>query len=201
MLHHRPVLLAAALLLAALPLPLDAQLNLQVVPKIGVYTPLAPLGDGAELESTMALGVAGELTFAALPVGLRVGLDHATTTEVRRRDATEAVIGEARITAVAASLVVRPFDPAAPFQPYFMAGGGAKRLDLDLEAVIPDLAAVRGRTTRPTLHVGGGVDVRFGPVSLLLEVANYISSLEARPGQSRVQHDAFGLLGFRVNMF
>jgi hypothetical protein len=178
-----------------------AQMNLQVVPKVGVFTPLAPFGETSELASTLAFGVAGELLLPLLPVNLRVNLDHASTTDIVRRDPTEAVLGTARITAVVGNVVLRPFDAAALFQPYFVAGGGAKIYEVDREAVVADLAGLDRRFTRGTVHVGGGVDVRFGPMALLLEVGNYMSTLEARPGDSRVQHDAFGLLGFRVTMF
>jgi len=199
--NHR--LLIAALTAAATwaAAPAAAQVNFELVPRIGVYTPLAPFGPDAELQSSLAFGVGGELVLAMLPVGLRVNLDHASTTEIRRRDPTEALLGTAQITAVVGSLVVRPFAAAPLFQPYFMAGGGAKFYDISLEPGVPDLAGMAGRSSRATVQVGGGVDLRLGVVSVVLEVANYMNSLATAPGQSRTQHDAFGTLGIRVAMF
>jgi hypothetical protein len=182
--------------------PLHGQgVNLQVVPKIGVFTALGTFGENSELESSLAYGVAGEVTLPALPVNLRINLDHASATNIVRRDATEAVLGTASITAVVGQLVFRPLAPAALFQPYFLAGGGVKRYDFTREAGAPELVGIGHSATRGTVHIGGGVDVRFGPLALLLEVGNYMSTLAADAGESRLQHDAFGMLGFRVSMF
>ncbi|HSJ26356.1 MAG TPA: hypothetical protein VK929_16875 [Longimicrobiales bacterium] len=198
-------IITAALLLAGLtalmPSRADAQLNLQVVPKIGVFTPLAPFGETSELQSTLALGLAAELLLPSWPVNLRANLEHATTTDIVRRDASETVLGTARITTVVGDVVLRPFAAPATFQPYLLAGGGVKIHEIDREVGTLDLSGLAERFTRGTLHVGGGVDARFGPLAVLLEVGNYMSTVEAVSGESRVQHDAFGMLGFRVSMF
>jgi hypothetical protein len=200
-LSRLPAAAAAAAFILAAP-PVHAQgLNLQVVPKIGVFTQLSTFGGNTELESALAYGVAGEVTVPTLPVNLRVNLDHASRTNIVRRDAAETVVGSVSITAIVGDVVLRPLAATALFQPYFMAGGGVKLYDIERPDVIADLAGLGERTTRGTVHVGGGVDVRFGPLALLLEVGNYMSTLAAEGDESRVQHDAFGLLGFRVAMF
>jgi hypothetical protein len=194
-------LLVAAFLILTAAAPAAGQGgNLYIVPKIGVFTPLTPFGETSELQSTLALGVAAEVGLPGLPVGLRLNLDHATTTDIISRTAEEAVLGTARLTAVVGQVVLRPFDRAALFQPYFLGGGGVQIYDIErLIVTAPDLGTAP-RSTRATLHVGGGVDVAAGPLRLVLEVGNYISSLEARQGESRVHHHAFGMLGFRVGM-
>jgi hypothetical protein len=197
----RAVVVAAVLLATAAAAAHAQGMNLQVVPKIGVFSPLVRFTETTELDTGVALGVAGEVTVPAWPVNLRLNLDHARATDIVRRDATEAVLGTVSISAIVGDVVVRPLPAAARFQPYLLAGAGVKLYSIDRRVELPELTGFGRSATRATLHVGGGVDVRVGPLSLLLEIGNYMSTLASGTGESRMQHDAFGMLGFRVSMF
>jgi hypothetical protein len=193
----------AALLLALSHAPAHSQeLNLQLVPKLGVYTPLNSLTDGAEAEVGVAFGLAGEFVLPRLPFNIRVNLDHANATNIVTRDAAESALGTVSITNVTGDIVLRPLAATALFRPYFLGGAGVKLYSFDVPAPgRADLAGVVGTTRRTTLHVGGGVDVRFGPAALLLEVSDYLSTLPDAEGGTRLQNDLFGMIGFRVTMF
>ncbi|CAN5612713.1 hypothetical protein BH23GEM9_BH23GEM9_34250 [soil metagenome] len=177
-------------------------MNLQVLPKIGVFTPLGSLTEDAEMEIGLALGVAGEINMPGLPFSIRLNVEHAVATDVVRRDAAETVLGEVSITNVVGDIVLRPLPPTASFQPYFMGGGGVKMYSFDSETGwVGSLAGLGPTTRRGTLHVGGGVDARFGPLALVLEVSDYISTFADAAGESRLQNHLYGMLGFRVSMF
>jgi hypothetical protein len=175
--------------------------NLRVVPRIGLYMPMAELGDNAEIAGGLALGAAAELALPGLPLTLRASVDYAPATDVVERSAAERVLGEASLLTAVAAIVLRPLAATATAQPFFVGGAGIKTHNL---AAGPgaggDLAAAAGITTRPTLYVGGGVDVRFGPISLVLEVGNFMSTFPVGD-ESPVQHDVFGTAGFRIVLF
>jgi hypothetical protein len=195
---------AAVLLLMLLPCAARAQNgpNLQVVPKIGVFTPLGTLTANTEIELGLALGAAGELTLPGLPFNLRINVDHAITTDVVERAIAETALGQVSITNIVGDVVLRPLPATAALQPYFMAGGGVKSYSLDSDiGWVGDLSGVAGTVRRGTLHVGGGVDARFGPLALLLEISDYISTFLDSDGGSRLQNHLYGMVGFRVTMF
>jgi hypothetical protein len=182
--------------------PAAGQTNLQVVPKIGLFMPLSAIADHAELEMGVAFGVAGELVLPGLPVNLRANLDYAHTTDIIERSAAERRLGEGTILSVTGNVVVRPLAADAAAQPYFLGGAGVKTYDLRFgEPGAGELRRLEGTSSRFTAVLGGGVDVRFGPVALVLEITDYISTFEATEGVARLQHDLFGMLGFRVSMF
>lgn len=200
--RFRSALLAAALAAAAAA-PAQAQdFNLQVVPKIGAFSPLNTLTRDAEVELGLAIGAAAELLLPRLPFDVRVNVDHATGADIIARDPSEAVLGTVSLTAVVADVVVRPLAATARFQPYFLAGGGVKAYAWDVPAAgTAELFAATATSRRAALHVGGGVDVRFGPAAVLLEIGDYVSTMPAGDGGTRLQNDLFGMLGFRVSMF
>jgi hypothetical protein len=200
--RSRSATLAALLLALSHGFAESQELTVQIVPKLGVYTPLNTLTDGAEAEIGAAFGVAGEFMLPRLPFSIRVNLDHGNTTNIVTRDAAESVLGTVAITNVTGAVVLRPFAATALFQPYFLGGGGVKLYSFDVPTPgQADLAGVVATTRRATLHVGGGVNVRFGPAALLLEVSDYLSTLPFAEGGTRLQNDLFGMIGFRVTMF
>lgn len=200
----RPLLLAMAALAGIVThgAPASAQgPNLQLVPKAGLFMPLNALTDAAEVDMGLALGVAAELTLPRLPLDLRANLEYAVPTDIVARSPSESLLGELSLLAVVADVVLRPLPETAAAQPYIVGGAGIKSSDITLEPGVPDdLIGMEGRTTRFTLHIGGGVDVRFGPLSLVLEVSDYISRIETGAGDTRLQNDVFGMIGFRVAM-
>lgn len=196
------VLPAVALALAVQVAPARAQgPNVQLVPKAGLFMPLNALTDAAEVDMGLALGLAVELTLPRLPVDLRANLEYAIATDIVERSAAETVLGELSLLAITGDVVLRPLPATAVAQPYFLGGAGIKTYDISLEPGAPDdLLGMEGTTTRFALHIGGGVDVRFGPLSLVLEISDYISRIETGTGDTRLQNDVFGMIGFRVAM-
>jgi hypothetical protein len=196
-------LAGAGLVLLAMASAAQAQgPNMQVVPKIGVFTPIGTFTENTELELGLAVGLAGEFTLPALPFDVRLNLEHATTTDIVERGVAETVLGDVSVTSVVGALVLRPLPPTAAFHPYFMGGGGLKLYRLRSEAGFTgDLAGVAETTRRGAFYVGGGVDARVGPITLLLEVADYISTFPLAGGDTRLQNHLYGMLGFRVAMF
>jgi len=75
-----------------------------------------------------------------------------------------------------------------PVRPYLLVGAGVKRYDLD------------GSESDFTGHVGGGVDVKFGPIGVVAEISDFISQFESA-GEKKLQNDIFARVGFRVGMF
>jgi hypothetical protein len=194
--------IASGAIVVIAPTPVAAQgMNVQVVPKIGISMPLGTLGDNTEIANALAIGAAAELILPRLPVNLRVNLDYAHTADIVERSASEAVHGEATIVNFVGDLVLRPLPATATAQPYFLGGAGIKTYDIALDSGAgPELSLAAGTTTRFALHIGGGLDVRFGPLALVLEVSDYISTLPLGD-DARTQHDIFGMIGFRVAMF
>jgi hypothetical protein len=199
--HVLSITLGVGILTAASATAACAQgVNLQVVPKIGLFMPINALAESAEIDMGLAFGVAGELLLPG-PLNLRANLDFANTTAIMERSAAERRLGEATLLAVAGDVVLRPLPATAAAQPYFLGGVGMKRYEIDLlDAGSGALAGVAGTTTRFALHIGGGLDVRFGPLAFVLELGDYISTFETA-GESRLQNDLFGMIGFRVAMF
>jgi opacity protein-like surface antigen len=196
------VIVALIVLCRSAPPVLAQGINVQVLPKAGLYMPLNALTDDAELDNAFAIGVAGELVLPGLPFNLRANLDYANTMDIAERSAAETVFGEATLLAVTGDIVLRPLARTGSAHPYFMGGAGIKTYDIRLNtAAPPSLVGMDGTTTRFTFHVGGGVDVRLGPLSLVLEIGDYVGSIETGEGDTRWQNDVFGMMGFRVAMF
>ncbi len=187
---------------------IDFRLN----PRIGLYEPLSNLGDApdavstaaSELGGSLALGLGVEIGVAALPVGLRLNLDYATGSEVKYDNGFETESGyETTVLALAADLMFRPIPKLIIAQPYFFAGGGLKQYDF--EPTSTDPVGTFEDTSDFTAHLGGGLDVGFGPLSLNAEVGDYISWWESQnpldvDADSEIQHDLFVTIGFVIGL-
>ena len=194
----RRILLLAALcpLLAAAPVAAQG-LNLQLVPKIGVYSGIGGLTETTEIKPALAYGLAAEITLPFLPINVRANVDVVQSGEIEQRTAEEPRVGEVTLTNIVGDLVLRPLPRAVLAQPYFLAGGGIKQYDMDLEtAAGGELSGVEESSSRFTGHIGGGLDVRWGSFAVVLEVGDYISSFG-----DKLQNDLVGMVGFRVSMF
>lgn len=191
------------LLLLATAAPAGGQgLNLQLVPKIGVSTSLGGLTESTEIRPALAYGVAAEITLPFLPVNVRANADVAHSAPLEQRSAAQPRVGTVTLTSIVGDLVLRPLPRAAIAQPYFLGGAGIKQYDMDLESRAGgELSGIEESASRFTVHVGGGLDVRFGVLAVVLEVGDYISSFRDANGNSKLQNDLVGLLGFRVSMF
>jgi hypothetical protein len=206
-------IVAATLLGMAAPLAAQAPgIDFKLNPRIGLYEPLSDLGDApdaastaaSELAGSLALGLGLEIGVAALPVGLRLNMDYATGSEVEYDDGFETESGyETTVLALAADLMFRPIPRLIIAQPYFFAGGGLKQYDF--EPTGSDPVASFEDESDFTVHVGGGLDVGFGPLSLNAEVGDYISWWESQDpldldADSEIQHDLFLTVGLAIGL-
>lgn len=212
-------LLVGITLCASTGAPLAAQLpgvGLELVPKIGFYTPAADLeaaatAAGAIIDDrggSLALGLALDFGVALAPVSFRVGFDYVTGSEFSYADTTGAgfeASGEQAMLALAGDVVLKPLPRLIIVQPYLLAGAGVKRYDFsfsdvdpgsDVEEVFPD------SQTDFTLHAGLGLDLGLGPIALVAEASDYVSWFEPEGADgSEMQHDIFIMAGVRVGLF
>lgn len=206
---------AAALSLAVLAAPAAAQapgIDVRLNPRIGFYEPLTDLGAApdafnaaAGLSGSLALGLGLELDLALLPVGLRLNLDYGTGSRVEYGgDGFDRESGyETTVLAVVGDVMFRPIPRLIIAQPYFFAGGGLKQYDF--EPTGNDPIGTFQDTSDFTVHLGGGLDVGFGPLSLNAELGDYISwwdrqnILGGNEG-SEIQHDLFVTIGFSMGL-
>lgn len=207
---------AAALALAVVAAPAAAQapgLDVRLNPRIGLYEPLSDLGDApdaasnavTELSGSLALGLGLELGIAALPVGLRLNLDYGTGSRVEYgEDGFDTESGyETTVLAVVGDVMFRPIPRLIIAQPYFFAGGGLKQYDF--EPTGDDPVGTFQDTSDFTVHLGGGLEVGFGPLALNAEVGDYISWWEPQTllggdDGSEIQHDLFLTIGFAMGL-
>jgi hypothetical protein len=195
-----PLTVALTLLGQLDPVPASAQ-RVQFVPKAGVYTGLGPLTENTEIEPGIAVGAAAELPLPMVQLALRVTADYVIDVDIVRRGTTAEHVGDVSLLTIVGGLVLRPLPAAVFARPYFLAGAGVKRYAMSLETTGGgDLSGVDENASRVTGHIGGGVDVRVGPVDLVLEVADYLSTFRAATG-AKLQHDAFGQVGVRLTAF
>jgi hypothetical protein len=203
-----------ATILLVMAAPVHAQvpgIDLKLNPRIGLYQPLSSLGDApgaaqtsaAELSGSMALGLGLELDMALLPVGVRLNLDYATGTEIQYGDdGFETQPGvETTVLAVVGDLMFRPFPRLVLAQPYFFAGGGLKQYDFEPTGADP--VGTFEDTSDFTVHLGGGLEVGFGPLMLNAEIGDYISWWDVQGGgdeSTEIQHDLFITLGFAIGL-
>jgi hypothetical protein len=194
----RRIRLLSALISIIVAAPAAAQdMNLQLVPKIGVYSGIGGLTETTEIKATLVYGLAAEITLPFLPLNVRANVDVVESGEIEQRSAAEPRVGEVTLTNIVGDLVFRPLPRAVFAQPYFLAGGGVKMYDLELEtAAGGELSGVEESSSRFTGHVGGGLDVRWGSFAVVLEIGDYISSFG-----DKMQNDLVGMVGFRVSMF
>jgi hypothetical protein len=200
--HAAPIVgLVCGLFAGLMPGEAAAQ-RVQLVPKAGVYTALGPLTENTEIEPGLAFGGAIEVGLPIVPIALRLTVDYALDVEIVRRGTTEERVGDVSLLGVVGDVVLRPLPGAVIARPYFLLGGGIKRYTMTLETTGGgDLSGVDENLSRATVHAGGGFDVRVGPVALVLEVGDYLSTFVDAAGDSKVQHDAFGQAGLRITVF
>ena len=191
-------------------------LEVQLVPKVGFYSPAADLEAAADAAGeivddrggSLALGLALDMGLPLAPLNLRVGFDYVTASEFTYADTTGADVetsGEQTMLAIAGDVILRPIPRLLIVQPYLLAGAGVKRYDFsfadaadgsDVEDAFPE------SETDFTLHAGIGLDASIGPVALIAELSDYVSWYEAEGAEgSEMQHDLFIMAGVRVGLF
>jgi len=183
-------------------------IDLQLVPKIGAFLPLGSIFEttvanrtiSPQFQSALAIGLALEIDVPLSPVNFRVNLESASTS-VATGDPTIAGF-DARLLAVVGDLVFRPASRLAPAQPYLLAGLGIKAYDFEADAADTRIRPFFEDRTDFAVHLGAGLDVRLGPVSLVGEIGDYLSWFRpAEAFERRMQNDLFLMLGLRVGMF
>lgn len=198
------VITAAILLATAAPVQAQAPgIDLKLNPRIGLYQPVTDLAElGSEtisLESSLAIGLGAELQFFALPFGIRANLDYATGTKLGGEgEDTFVPSQDVTLLAIAGDLVFRPLPDILPLQPYIFAGGGLKQYDFEATGLVDDIAEFQD-TSDPTVHLGFGLDLGFGPLDLNAELGDYISRFEV-DGETKTQHDLFLTAGFAIGL-
>lgn len=199
---------AACLLLIAAPAWAQAPgIDVRLNPRIGLYVPLSDLGEiqsagttiAAEQSGGLALGLGLELDMVLLPVNVRLNLDYATGAEVQRTQDGAAVGDpiETTLLAVVGDVMFRPLPKVILAQPYLFVGGGLKQYDVGAETTTASFQS----ESDPTLHIGGGLDVGFGPLALNAELGDYISWYQLQDAEnSEIQHDLFVTIGFSIGL-
>lgn len=190
------VFAAVALLVPAV---VHAQ-GISVTPSVGVYIPasdLYQLRDEAQLitvdkEGTFAFGVNVEAGI------LRGSLAYASGAQLNERGVqNQDNIGDGKLLAVAADLVLRPIPRLIIVQPYLIAGAGLRREDYDYDNDgIGN--ALPGDQSDFALHAGLGLDVSLGSLGLVAEITDFITQNEEDEWD---QHDAFAFVGLKFRVF
>lgn len=208
----RSTIIAACLIGMAAPAQAQASgIDFKLNPRIGLYQPLSSLGEVpqatsdavAELTGGMALGLGLEIDMPLLPVGVRLNMDYATGTHVEYTEDGLLTESDAETTllAVVADLMFRPFPRLPLAQPYLFAGAGLKQYDF--EPTDADPIGTFEDTSDFTAHLGGGLEIGFGPLMLNAEAGDYISWWEDQSGStegSEIQHDLFLTVGIAVGL-
>lgn len=184
---------------AALGLPQALQAQVTITPQIGVYVPgddFEALRAGADSvsvnkEGALALGLNVELGF------LRGTVAYASAAKLNRRGVSgESEVGEGKLLAVAADVLLRPIPRLLIFQPYLIAGAGLRRADYSydtdgLSNAFPE------NDSDFALHAGIGADVALGPLGVSAEITDFISKNEDNKWK---RHDAFGFVGLKLKL-
>ncbi len=191
-----PVVVFALLLCA---LPAHAQIpgiNLNLGARVGYFKPLGSLADTpfeVEVSSGLGLGAHLELDLPLSPINVRANVA-ATLGRSLSTDGDEDEGSDLDIVVITGDLVFRPLPRVVVVQPYLLAGAGVKRYSFDFNGENESESKFTG-------HVGAGADLKVGPIALLAEVSDYISSFElAEGGGSKLQNDVFVSIGFRIGM-
>lgn len=212
------VLLLPIVLALAVSMPQDAQAQIRLVPALGLYAPLSELGEVREggastiqagrRSSTLALGLGLELGSLDGTANLRAEIAYATSSDVPL-DAVGCADCELRSTLLTGSVaaVIRPLPSLILLRPYLVAGVGLKRYDFERDDLNDEgFTNVFRNQTRPALQLGVGSDFRLGPISPRLELATYISRLDALDdngqgeGSDDLQTDLFLMLSLPLSL-
>jgi hypothetical protein len=193
-------LLIATLFLLA-PTAADAQIpgiNLNLGARAGMFSPMSALAEtGAgewKLKSGLGIGASLELDLPLSPINVRANVEAALGAKLQLDDQENG--GEVDVVAITGDLVFRPLPRIVVFQPYLLAGGGIKRYSFE------DSPLIFGEGGSDfTGHVGIGGDLKIGPLAVLAELSDYISSFKNEGvGDSKLQNDVFVMVGFRIGM-
>jgi hypothetical protein len=171
-------------------------IDLHIGARAGYFTPLGIVGEDAsdresKISQGLAFGASIELDLPASPINLRANVD-ATFGRSVEVEGLEVPGTEVDLIVLTADLVFRPVPRLVLAQPYLLLGAGIKKYSTD--GAFEDDPDFTG-------HLGAGADLSLGVVSLMVEVSDYISSLQpVDGGDSRLQNDVFMMVGFRIGI-
>lgn len=198
---RKPILVALALLTSFAAAEASAQvpgINLNLFPRVGMYTPGSELGDlegrTLKLGGGLAFGLSAELVLPVLP-DIRANLEYASGLKLKS-SGTEGEDEENTVLALTADLALNLSPPLSPVKPYLLIGGGIKRYELTSFSLRDD------EHSDPTIHLGAGVGVKVGPLHLVGEASDYVSWFKGEGADSsKIQNDIFIMVGFKIGMF
>ena len=171
--------------------------GINLFPRIGVYSPGSEFeleGRNLKLGSGLAIGLSAELSLPILP-DIRANLEFAPGVSLKS-SGTSGNDEENSVLALTGDLVINLSPPLSPVKPYALLGGGIKRYELTSFSFSDD------QHSDPTLHVGAGLGVKLGPLSLVGEASDYISWFKPDGADSgKMQNDIFLMVGFKIGMF
>jgi hypothetical protein len=174
-------------------------INVHVSARIGAFAPMSALAETPQgdlkLQNGLGIGASVELDIPLSPINIRASVDAAMGAKMELND-QELVEGEVDVVSITGDIVFRPI-PRVIVQPYLLAGAGVKRYTFKEEG-FGGFVADRSNFTG---HIGAGADMKLGPLSLLLEASDYISSFKNEgTDDSKLQNDVFVMVGFRIGM-
>lgn len=171
-------------------------LDVHLAARVGYFTPLGIVGEDAsdretKLSEGLGFGASIEFDIPASPINVRANVD-ATFGRSLEVEGLEVPGTDVDLIAFTGDLVFRPIPRLVLAQPYILAGAGFKRYSA--EGAFDDQTDFTG-------HLGIGADMNLAGISLLVEVSDYISSLEPVDGSdSRLQNDVFIMVGLRIGI-
>ena len=186
----------AILGVAAMPAASEAQIS--ITPQVGVYVPgddFESLRSGADSvsinkEGSLALGLNIEMGI------LRGSVAYASAAKLNESGVNGEEVGEGKLLAVAADVVLRPIPRLLILQPYLILGGGLRRADYDFDT--DGVAnAFPENDSDFALHAGLGADVMLGPLGVTAEITDFISKNEEDKWK---RHDGFGFVGVKLRL-
>ena len=193
----------ATMFLVLVPAAASAQIpgiNLNLGARAGMFSPRSTLAETTfgdlKLKSGLGVGASLELDLPLSPINVRANLDAALGAKVMLDD----VEGDedVDVIAITGDLVFRPLPRIVVFQPYLLAGAGIKKYSFESDPDFPDDDLDESDFTG---HIGLGGDLKLGPIAVLAELSDYISSFKNEgTGDSKLQNDLFIMIGFRIGM-
>jgi hypothetical protein len=186
------------LVLGAVALPAETQAQgITFTPQIGVYIPgddFESVRSGADSvrvnkEGALALGLNVDIGF------LRGSIAYASAATLNG-SGSQGEVGEGKLLAAAADLVLRPIPRLLILQPYLIAGAGMRRADYDYDSDGVGNAFPENESDF-ALHAGIGADVKLGPIGISAEITDFISKNEDDKWK---RHDAFAFVGLKLGL-
>lgn len=191
-----------ATLFVLAPTAVSAQIpgiNINLGARAGMFTPMSTLAETTlgdlKLKPGLGVGASLELDLPLSPINVRANIDAALGAKMEL-DGVEQEDAEVDVIAITGDLVFRPLPRIVVFQPYLLAGAGIKRYSFE-----SDFGGFTADESDFTGHVGIGGDLKLGPLAVLAELSDYISSFKNEgTGESKLQNDVFVMVGFRIGM-